>query len=238
MKKLTTQILCSFLLLLMLVSCGNESANNGGEATTNTTVTTPSEGGETGTTAPAEQPKSEKEEILKSLVGDHKLEGISGMMGMNTMFDYAQDGGQWIGTGSENMGGEREAYDMTPGDYALTLLETMQITVNEDLSIEVKANESTYISIPFKAEGMQYDLSKPLSEYMSLSAEFDANTTMKDNFLYIAASDKEDISNIGAMDIAEIFPNSYLLRYSTATKTLELDLFSSEGTDMATYTFK
>ena len=180
-----------------------------------------------------------KEEVLKSIVGQYELNDISASMGANTMVDYYKMKGLWKGTYSMLMGGRRESEGIKISPDVLKKLKTMKIKVNPDLSIVFSCNEIPIATIPFKADGMVYEMtgSYNVSSQGELS-QLQPELTFQDGQLFLYAKDNLDETVLEPYDIADVLPNTILISYELKDKTFNVILCESEGMGYSTYTFK
>ena len=180
-----------------------------------------------------------KEELLKSIVGQYDLNGISAFMGANTMVDYYKMKGLWKGSYSMLMGGRRESEGIKISPDVLKKLKTMKIKVNPDLSIVFSCNEIPIATIPFKADGMAYELNGTYDENSREElSKLRPGLTFKDGELFLYAKDNLDETVLEPWDIADVVPNTILISYKLKDKTFDVFLCESElGMGSSTYTF-
>jgi hypothetical protein len=109
----------------------------------------------------AEADMRSKAAILTQAAGVYVLEGISGSMGANGMYDTWKEGRTWRSNVSGISGGMRQAsaVRLTRGD--LTLLNSISVTVDAALTTRLHASGKVVLEIPFTPTGMQYNISKP-----------------------------------------------------------------------------
>jgi hypothetical protein len=183
-----------------------------------------------------------KKEILQSLVGTHPLNDISGLMGANSMIDYNKVNGKWKGYFSMNMGGMRNGEAIKIQPEALSRLNSMEIVVNPDLSIDFNCKKQTLFSVPFVENGMFLEMNKAYNENSPHDLFLmKSDLTIKNGNLYLFAND-----NIGSEKI-EPLKFEYLesdaltvyLYYSINEKTFNLIHCDGEyDTGITTYSFK
>lgn len=232
MKKLSSIFATAILLSAILISCGekNKDANNESKDSTEKSEKADDI---------AKEEISEKKSTLIKLKGDHKLNSISGFMGANTMVDYTIENGKWKASGSSNMGGMREGYDIDLTKDDLKKLQTMKIVVSEDLTVSLFCNNKEYFKAPFKEDGFSYFLKKSPKKYSSNMAEsLKANSTFIDDHLYLYADDSFKESDLADIDIAGAMANAALIKYNTKTMEFEMSLFFADCCDNSTYIFK
>ncbi len=231
MKKLSSIFATAILLSAILISCGNEK-NAGSESKDSTEKAAKADD-------IAKEEISEKKSTLIKLKGDHKLKSISGFMGANTMVDYSIENGKWTASGSSNMGGMREGYDIDLTKDDLKKLQTMKIVVSDDLSVSLYYNNKEYFKAPFKEDGLSYSLKKSPKEYSShMSENLKANSTFIDDYLYFYAKDNFKETELENLDIVGVLADAVVIKYNTKTNEFEMSLFYSACCDNSIYLFK
>ncbi len=231
MKKLSSIFATAILLSAILISCDNEknAVNESKDST---------EKSEKADDVVKEE-ISEKKSTLIKLKGDHKLNSISGFMGANTMVDYTIENGKWTASGSSNMGGMREGYDIELTKDDLKKLQTMKIVVSDDLSVSLYYNNKEYFKAPFKEDGFSYSLKKSPKEYSShMSENLKANSTFIDDYLYFYAKDNFKETELENLDIVGVLADAVVIKYNTKTNEFEMSLFYSACCDNSIYIFK
>ena len=178
-----------------------------------------------------------KLDVTQSLVGNYELKSISAFMGANTMVDYDKTNGKWKGFMSMIVGGQRngDAISITP--EVLKKLKSMEIIVKPDLSISFNCNGNQIANIPFKADGMVYEINVPIEEYSSLS-KLKPALTFEDGQLFFYAKNYSEETALEAYDIAEVGPNTIIVSYDIKLKEFNVSLCRLEGMGTSTYSFK
>lgn len=192
------------------------------------------------TTSKVKEPevqKSEKELLLASLVGDHKLTSISGFAGANAMMDYTRENGTWIAQGSAISEGMREAYDIELDAAAKKKLNSMKIQVSADLTVTLLCNGKSYYASPFNDEGMAYFLRKSPKNYSSLPGKLAGNSTFIGDNLYLYAKDGIAENEMASINVAEVIADVIVISYNKKSKQFEMNLFYGDCCDSATYYF-
>lgn len=231
MKKLSSILATVILLSGFLISCGEKQVSN--------TVSNVSTDKSEPTADTVKEEMSEKKSTLMKLKGEHKLVSISGFMGANTMVDYLLENGKWKASGSSNMGGMREGYDIDLTKDDLKKLETMKIVVSDDLTVTLKCKGKEYFRAPFKEDGFTYSLKKSPKEYSSnMSEKLKANSTFIDDYLYLYAKDHFAETELEYIDIANVMADAALIKYNTKTNEFEMSLFFANCCGSSIYTFK
>ncbi len=175
-----------------------------------------------------------KQDVLKSLIGKYELNSISALMGANTMVDYNKTNGRWKGFMSMNMGGQRngEALKITP--EVLVKLNTMEIIVNPDLSVEFNCNKNQIANIPFKADGMVFEITGTIEDFSPLY-KIKPELTFEDAQLFLYAKDYTDETALEPYDIAYVTPNTIVVSYNTKIKEFDVWLVRLEGMMASSY---
>jgi hypothetical protein len=232
MKKLNSILATAILLSAFLISCGEKNKDASNESKDSTEKSEKADD-------IAKEEISEKKSTLIKLKGDHKLNSISGFMGANTIVDYIIENGKWTASGSSNMGGMREGYDIELTKDDLKKLQTMKIVVSDDLSVSLYCNNKEYFKAPFKEEGFSYSLKKSPKEYSShMSENLKANSTFIDDYLYFYAKDNFKESELENLDIVGVLADAVVIKYNTKKNEFEMSLFYSACCDNSIYLFK
>ena len=194
---------------------------------------------ESGSDAPMKaEALSKKKEILQKLKGEYKLKAISAFMGANTMVDYTIENGKWKGTASSNFQGMREEYDASPKKNEITNLNSMKISINEDLTINVSCGKKMYFSVPFSDDKMTYLLNKSPKDYSSgMPEQLNETSTFIDEYLYLYTKDKIAEEEYSEFDFVAVIADVAVLKYNLKTEEFELVLFYGDCCDTSTYFF-
>jgi hypothetical protein len=194
--------------------------------------------------APEKSTKEEwslKRKILDELKGSHTLQSISGFMGANTMVDYFIEKGKWTASGSSIEQAMRVPYDIDLTSQDLQKLKSMKVEVSEDLTVSLLCNNKVYIKVPFKEEGFTYLLKNAPKNYTQshiLPPTLQAKSTIENKVLFLFAKDVIPETEISPIDIAQVSADAMVLKYNTAEKQFELNLFYGACCDESTYIFK
>ena len=178
-----------------------------------------------------------KEELLKSIVGQYDLNGISAITGDNMVVDYFKSKGLWKQTAAMSLTQERESLKIASAD--LIKLKTMKIMVNKDLSISVSCNDFTIAKIPFKADGMVFELNGTYGEDSREELiQLKPGLIFNDGVLFLYAKDNLVESEFQSYNLVEILPSAIIISYNLKEKEFQMMLCESEGMGSSTYTFK
>jgi hypothetical protein len=175
-----------------------------------------------------------KQDVLKSLVGKYELNTISALMGANTMVDYNKTNGRWKGFMSMNHGGQRNGGAITITPEVLKKLKSMEIIVKPDLSISFNCNGNQIANIPFKEDGMVFEITGTIEEFSPLY-KIKPELTFEDGVLFLYAKDYTDEIALEPYDIAEVAPNTVIVSYDTKLKEFNVGLVRLEGTMASSY---
>ncbi|MCH2044035.1 MAG: hypothetical protein MK212_07805 [Saprospiraceae bacterium] len=246
MRKLFSLSLIFFTFIL--VSCSSDTTNQNStdkdNAENNNVTTAANNNTPTGeatnnnTAVAAPETDSKKKALLKKMIGTHKLKAIEGLSGVNTMMEYNLNDGKWSASESSNVGGEREAYDIELSADQLSLLNTMQLTVKDDLTIVLSSKDTDHFSVTYQEKGMAYKAQGEISGGSipkELNAETDFFGDSGNLYLYLKAGTEDDVKSI---NITEIFADAVALNVDGSTGNFVLTVFNSECCDEASYTFK
>jgi hypothetical protein len=178
-----------------------------------------------------------KEEVLKSIAGQYELNGISAITGDNMVVDYFKSKGLWKQTAAMSLTQERESLKIASAD--LIKLKTMKIMVNKDLSISVSCNDFTIAKIPFKADGMVFELNGTYGEDSREElSQLKPGLIFNDGVLFLYAKDNLVESEFQSYNLVEILPSAIIISYNLKEKEFQMMLCESEGMGSSTYTFK
>ena len=224
----------SVVVLLFLSACGGANNPDNGSADSTDTVHTTLDTLKTEVTAT--DPK--KEEILRKLIGEHKLVAIEANMGANTMADYTLEGGEWSASGSAIQNFEREGYGIDLSEEDIEKLNSAKIVVTEDLSIYYSCMGNQYFNAPFNASGMTYLLKTNPEDFIgTIPPELSKNTTFINDDLYLYAEDQIEEEAMDPIDIVQVWADAVLIKYSSSG-SLEMSLFYGDCCDNSTYFFE
>lgn len=216
-------------ILCVLTACGNSDSQESTSGDSSDEILKTTENSD---------PVSEKETLLRSLVGEHKLISVSALTGANTMIEYTLDEGTWSAAGSSNVGGMREGYDLELSQHDLDRLNSAKIVVTSDLTVYFSCMDKQYFNTPFDAEGMTYLLKTPAQDFYGMVPEaLEAETTFLNDYLYLYAEDQIDEELIGAIDVVEVFADAVIVACSSAGQ-FEMSLFYGDCCDQSTYVFE
>ena len=182
-----------------------------------------------------------KLDVTKSLVGNYELKSISAFMGANTMVDYDKANGKWKGFMSMNNGGQRNGGAITITPEVLKKLKSMEIIVKPDLSISFNCNGNQIANIPFKEDGMIFEIKGTIEEYSSTLYKLKPELTFEDGQLYFYAKDYTEETELEPYDIAEVAPNTIVVSYDTKLKEFNVSLSNAGiglSRGLSTYSFK
>jgi hypothetical protein len=182
---------------------------------------------------------NKKREMLQSLVGERKLKSIAAMMGANSMVDiqHKPEVDKWTGSGSINLGGQREPLDINISPKQADILNSCRIIVEKDLSVYLQLNNKKILTIPFNDNSLLFSLKKPVSEIIGLPENITQNSIIVDNNLYLALTDRFDPTISSLAEIPGVFSEIILLKYNIESKRFEMIMLGYEFSGMATFFF-
>ena len=173
-----------------------------------------------------EEKISEKQALLIDLQGKHSLSSISGFSGANTMYDYLQEGSRWVAEGSSIHQGRREPFDIDLDTREYRILNELQISVKNDLSIDILLGDSVVLSIPFNKKGPFIHLSGNTEDYvLRIPDSLDSNSTTINNELFLAIEDGVSNAKLSPIDIVIGISDAYKLIFNLLEGRFELTLF-------------
>jgi hypothetical protein len=177
-----------------------------------------------------------KEELLKSIVGQYELNGISAITGDNLVVDYFKSKGLWKLTSAMSLTQKPESLKIASAD--LIKLKTTKIIVNKDLSIKVSCNDFTIATIPFKADGMVFELKGTYGEDSREElSQLKPGLIFNDEVLFLYAKDNLAEAEFQPYNLVEILPSAIIISYNFKEKEFQMMLCESEGMGSSTYTF-
>ena len=178
-----------------------------------------------------------KEELLKSIVGQYELNGISAITGDNLVVDYFKSKGLWKLTSAMSLTQKPESLKIASAD--LIKLKTTKIIVNKDLSIKVSCNDFTIATIPFKADGMVFELKGTYGEDSREElSQLKPGLIFNDEVLFLYAKDNLAEAEFQPYNLVEILPSAIIISYNFKEKEFQMMLCESEGMGSSTYTFR
>jgi hypothetical protein len=178
-----------------------------------------------------------KEELLKSIVGQYDLNGISAITGDNLVVDYFKSKGLWKLTSAMSLTQKPESLKIASAD--LIKLKTTKIIVNKDLSIKVSCNDFTIATIPFKADGMVFELKGTYGEDSREElSQLKPGLIFNDEVLFLYAKDNLAEAEFQPYNLVEILPSAIIISYNFKEKEFQMMLCESEGMGSSTYTFR
>ncbi|MFM2195497.1 MAG: hypothetical protein RL092_1097 [Bacteroidota bacterium] len=182
---------------------------------------------------------NEKKRILEKLVGEHKLISVSGSSGANSMIDFYREKGKWKISASANFDGMREGYDPEISKEDRAKLETMKIVVAPDLTLTLQCDNKTYFTVPFRKEGMAYDLKKAPKDFiLNIPKDLKPSTTVLNSELYLLAKDECTDAEVSYLNLAQVMVDAVLITYNLETRQFNMRLFYAGCCDNSTYTFQ
>jgi hypothetical protein len=179
-----------------------------------------------------------KEGLLIDLQGKHSLSSISGFSGANTLYDYTKTNDIWDAGGSSIHQAKREPFNIPLDTKQQALLNGLEIHVQKDLSIVVRANDTLILSIPFNPNGPLINLSGNTEGYvLRVPDSLNSSTAFVNEVLYLAVVDVIKGNMLSPIDVVIGISDAYKLTYNVLERQFELTLFYSNCCDNAIYLF-
>ena len=191
-------------------------------------------------TTPLETDKpSKKRALLSRLVGTHSLYRITGLAGANAMFDYNHQGGGWDAGGSSIEQGERVPHDIKLNPDDLDRLNSMALTIAEDLSATLTVEGDPVLAISYREHGLDYQLSEDIQAYDNpLLQGLSAKTTFHNGSLYLLLKDELSESQQARMTFDGVYGDAAMVTYDVNSKELLLEIFNTSCCDQSTFFFR
>ncbi len=225
--KYTFAVVCA----LTIFSCAGDNDSTSNETSSNEDVTDSVLVEET-------EIDEKKENLLRSLIGEHKLVSISGFTGANTMMDYWVENEEWTASGSSISGGMREGYDIELTEETIKKLNSAKMVVTDDLEVYYYCAGNQYFNSAFNPSGMNYKVKGDPKDYITgIPDSLTSNTTFLGEELFIYAEDQIEESIIKPIDIADVWADAVTITVNSE-KSLTMYLFYGDCCDGAFYTFE
>ena len=155
------------------------------------------------------------------------------------MYDYLQEENRWIAEGSSIHQGRRESFDIDLDKREYSILNGLQISVKNDLNIDVLLGDTVVLSVPFNKIGPFIHLSGNAEDYvLRVPDSLDSNSTIINDVLYIAIEDEVSNAKLSPIDLVIGISDAYKLTYNVLEDEFELTLFYADCCDNAIYVFK
>ena len=179
-----------------------------------------------------------KKEVLENAKGVYYLNSISGLAGANQMYETYKENNKWVSNNSGNNGGERATDEFKLSKQDLSLLNSIRIEIDNDLTIRLFAGDNQLLASSFIANGMDYRVKEKQKEQMNEElAKLSPTTLMLDKKYIIIADDEIDFSKFINGNFRIKTAENLILRYSVEEKNFTLDIMSAECCDSNTLVF-
>lgn len=180
-----------------------------------------------------------KSDILKAAIGAHPLTAISGSGGANGMWDTWKDQGRWGSNVSGITGGMRQGSEVALNKADLALLDSLRIVVAPDLSVTLSARGKDLLTIPLRADGMDYQLAP---EHFDSSAverlrKLSSKTTVHDETLYLLVRDSVDLAKPLSGSFEGLAEGILVVTYSVFEQRFDLAFINGQCCDETNWTF-
>jgi hypothetical protein len=180
---------------------------------------------------------SKKRKITTSLIGEHKIERVSRLIGANGMEDFYFENNKWKASGSSIYQAMRRPYKVDITNEDLSVLNTLKIIVNKDLSINLISKNQIILTIPYNDELNLFEVSKLGGDHLyeiSLDDKINQNTIFfEGSLIYSALQYDEDKLKYG------LVPHYNLLfKYNFKEKKMVITSNSFDESGWHNYYFK
>ena len=116
---------------------------------------------------------SKKRKITTGLIGEYKIEKVSRLIGANAMEDFYFENKKWKASGSSISQARRQPYKVDITNEDLSILNTLKIVVNKDLSIDLISKNQIILTIPYNDENNLFEVNKLESDKSYESSLYD-----------------------------------------------------------------
>mgnify|MGYP000947781022 FL=1 len=213
------------LLIITACSCNRETSNNETVSDKNQIVQ-------------EQRNTPTKKEILENAKGVYYLNSISGGAGANHLYETYKENNKWVSNESAIVGGERVQDEFKLSKQDLSLLNSIRIEIDNDLTIRLFAGDNQLLASSFIANGMDYRVKEKQKEQMNEElAKLSPTTLMLDKKYIIIADDEIDFSKFINGNFRIKTAENLILRYSVEEKNFTLDIMSAECCDSNTLVF-
>lgn len=179
-----------------------------------------------------------KADILKSAIGVHPLTAISGSGGANAMWDTWKDEGRWGSNVSGISGGMRQGSQISLSKADVALLDSLRIVVGADLSVKLSARGKDLLTVPFRPDGMDYQLAEGHNDVaVEQLKKMSAKTTVHDETLYLLVRDGVDLSKPLSGSFEGLAEGILVVSYAFFDQRFELKFILGSCCDSTTWTF-
>ncbi len=115
----------------------------------------------------------------------------------------------------------------------------MKIVINTDLSVVLSCNDVVLANIPFKSDGMVFELKGTYDEYSAIALDkIKPDLIYKEGELYLYAIDSLEESYLEPYDLAGVAPTIMVITYNMKENNFKILLSNSEVIGAASYEFK
>lgn len=163
----------------------------------------------------------DKQTVLSTLIGRHKLTAIGGFSGY-TSVDYSFSDGKWSANGISSNGGAH-MWEIELSKEELARLNSMAIVISADLTMTLTVNGKEYFRSEFNAAGMNYDLQRKPEDF-GLNASMGPDTRVIDKKLYLFARENLSEAELEAIDVPGFGLNVGLIYFDIKSGLFVLEL--------------
>jgi hypothetical protein len=193
------------------------------------------------------EPLISKFEILSNLKGEYKLNSIYGSRGLNTELEFWIEDGIWKAHTSSIVNNIEEGISQRDGNYLklskkeINKLNSMKITVGQDLSVSFINVNDTIFKTPFIESGMSYLITNSLDNYKidkDILILLNKNTTNINDKLYLFAKDGLNLQELDFNKITGFYSDLVIILYDLKSQEFVMELKENNNGDNLYYSFK
>lgn len=179
-----------------------------------------------------------KKALLTKAVGSFGLEQIEGSGGANGMWETWKQAGRWQSSTSGISAGRRQATKiaLTPAD--IRLLDSMAVKVDADLSTRLVADGKTVLALPYREQGMQFDIKNaPGAVLEDGQNKLGPGTTVLDGTLYLLARDGVDFTGTLSGSFDAKVDDTVIVSYAIKADAFEVRFLAGECCESTIFRF-
>jgi hypothetical protein len=179
-----------------------------------------------------------KKEILENAKGVYYLNSISGFAGANHMYETSKENNIWVSSESAIVYGTRASDDYKLSKQDITLLNSIRIEIDNELTIRLFSEENQLLASSFIENGMDYRVKEKRVEEMNEEiSKLSPTTIIQDKKYIIIADDEIDFSKFIKGNFRINTTDDLILSYSPDEKSFILDIISADPPDRNTLYF-
>jgi hypothetical protein len=175
--------------------------------------------------------------LLTKAVGEYSLDSISGSGGANGMWDTWKTRQKWRSNVSGISNGMRQAETVKLSPVDIRLLNSMRIKVDPDLTMRFLARGKTIVTIPYRDNGMQFDIKNASNRDVDELKKLSSSTTVLDEQLFLLAQDEVDYSAVISGHFDATVNDIVIVSYSTVADTFNVSFVLGQCCGNSIFTF-